>query len=66
MSKSGLASGIVIFLIGIGLSISVLFVDEIVPKIMFGIWGIIAILIGIYMAFNHKREDKIEQIRRNK
>jgi cadmium resistance protein CadD (predicted permease) len=61
---SGLISGIAlialgIFLIGVGFNI-----DDRGGIIAVGIYGLIALGIGIFMLFNLEKEDKVEQIKK--
>ena len=67
MGKSGIFVGGIIFMLGCGLIFfGINFNKSVIGKIMTLIYGLIAIIIGNYMIFNHKNEDKIEELKRIK
>ena len=62
MKNSGLISGIVITIIGLILIIGGIRISETIGIIIMIVYGIILLIIGVYMLINYKKEDEIEKI----
>lgn len=63
----GFWSGVV--LIGLGISLiflALLNIGEYVGSLISGFYGLICLTVGIYMLLNLDKEDKIEEIKKNK
>lgn len=67
MNWSGFIVGIILTLGGLVLmGVSIFSINEVGGKWVMSIYGIILLVIGVYMLYNHEKEDKIELIKKIK